>query len=69
LATSLKAEQRTIDFRSPFAGLGTVFYIIDFYSIDGFGQTDYQGLESVVRTAGTPREVFSDTPFTLYDAC
>jgi hypothetical protein len=30
-----------MDFRSPFAGLGAVFYIIDFYSIDGFGQTDY----------------------------
>jgi hypothetical protein len=41
LATGLKAEQRTIDFRSPFAGLGAVFYIIDFYYINGFGQTDY----------------------------
>jgi hypothetical protein len=30
-----------MDFRSPFAGLGAIFYIIDFYYINGFGQTDY----------------------------
>ena len=36
-----------MDFRSPFAGLGAVFYLIDFYGIGGVGQTDYLGLESV----------------------
>ena len=30
-----------MDFRSPFVGVGEVFYLIDFYDINGFGQTNY----------------------------
>ena len=48
-----------MDFRSPFAGLGDAFYLIDFYGIGGFGQTDYWGQESVGKDYNSVRSPFS----------